>query len=52
MMYQYKLYGLNISSSRRISLLNEEFFSKADLAVEWKVNGEPLENEFEWETVN
>ena len=52
-MYQYRLYGLNISSSRKIKLLTEHTFSQTDLVVEWVLsNGETPNNTFEWKPID
>ncbi|MEZ5428363.1 MAG: hypothetical protein R2747_18990 [Pyrinomonadaceae bacterium] len=37
-MHKYRLYGLRISSSRPIKLLEEEGFSRPDLTVNWDVS--------------
>lgn len=51
-MYQYHIYGLNISSTRQINLLNEFKFSDADLEVCWEISSfETLDNTLNWQTV-
>lgn len=48
-MYQYKIYGLNISSSRNISLLTKTNFSQTDLTVNWNVSTlDTPDNSLEW----
>lgn len=52
-MYQYRLYGLNVSSSRKINLLTEEHFAHADLEVEWFVsNEETPDRKADWKRVS
>lgn len=51
-MYQYKLYGLNISSSRKIHLLKESKFLRSDLEVHWEIsNLKTPDNTLEWEPI-
>lgn len=52
-MYQYQIYGLKISSSRKIDLLNETEFANADLNVQWNISSpETFDNKFDWKPVN
>lgn len=52
-MYQYRLYGLNISSSRKIDLLTEDKFTKSvDLKVVWhNSRRETPDNSLKWRRV-
>lgn len=51
-MYQYQIYGLNILSSRKIKLLKEQKFSKADLTVDWNVStSETPDSTNDWKSV-
>lgn len=52
-MYQYQIYGLNINSSRKINLLNEFSFLKADLTVDWNTsNFDTPDQTFDWKPVS
>lgn len=52
-MFQYQIYGMNISSSRKINLLDESEFTKADLMVDWKISDSTTpDNTFDWTQVS
>lgn len=53
-MCQYKIYGLNIQSSRKVSLLKEQKSAKKiDLSVDWKIStSQTPDNTLNWKEVH
>ncbi len=52
-MFKYRLYGLNLSSSRKINLLPETDFPSADFSVEWNVSTEQTPDQtINWKPVS
>lgn len=53
MSFSYYIYGLRLTSSRRINLLSEQFFDQTDLSVEWIDREEQAAagDNLEWERV-
>lgn len=50
MRFSYEIYGLQISSSQKISILTEKLASSADLAVDFR-EGHLPDLDFEWQSV-